>query len=489
MSIPFNTIPIDLRVPGTYIEIDSSKAVQGLSGIPARLLIIGQKLAIGTQPALEPVLIGSIDQARNLFGAGAQITHMIEAARLANPFTEIHAIAQVDANASVKAKATITITGTSSGNGILSVMIAGRLVQANVISGDNAAAIALSLAAAINEDVNLPVTATVGTGASTHIVEIEVKNAGLHGNKIDVRLGDTPLPSSVSMTLGAMQSGAGNPDINAVFQAIGDEWYTDLAVAYTDSSNITKLETHLLGLFSPLKMLDAHAYIGVSGSHSDLMTYGSARNNPHLSIIGAYGSPTPPYEWAASLAAQATFYSKQDPARPFQTLPLTGIIAPKIKDRFTFEQRNLLLNNGISTFTVDNGGQVLIERLITTYQENAQGTKDAALLDMNTVKTLSYLRYDVAWLMKTRYPRYKLADDGTAFARSEKVVTPSVIRATLIARFKLWEEKGLVENITQFKNDLIVERDAEDRGRLNALIPPDIVNGLHIFAGLIQYRL
>src|SRR3546814_513351 len=92
-------------------------------------------------------------------------------------------------------------------------------------------------------------------------------------------------------------------------------------------------------------------------------------------------------------------------------------------------------------------------------------------------------------LIALRFPRHKLANDGTAFARGQAVVTPKVIRSEIVARFRQWEEAGLAEGIDQFKSDLLVERDANDPNRVNALVPPDIVNQLRVFAGQIQFRL
>ena len=48
---------------------------------------------------------------------------------------------------------------------------------------------------------------------------------------------------------------------------------------------------------------------------------------------------------------------------------------------------------------------------------------------------------------------------------------------------------GLVENLRDFKNNLIVERDSNDPTRVNVLYPPDLINGLRIFAVLAQFRL
>ena len=140
------------------------------------------------------------------------------------------------------------------------------------------------------------------------------------------------------------------------------------------------------------------------------------------------------------------------------------------------------------TVKVDAGGQMLIERPITTYRTNAFGLPDASYLDVNTLLTLSYLRWSMRARIASKYGRHKLANDGTLYGAGQAVVTPKVIKAELISLFREWEEAGLVEGIEQFIADLIVERDPTDANRLNALIPPDLVNQLRVFAGQVQFR-
>lgn len=491
MPVSFNLVPADIRVPGQYVEIDNSKAFRGLSGLPSKVLVIGQKLAAGTQDPLVPVLITRADQARQYFGAGSQLALMLAAFLNANSYIPVYAIAQADEGAGVAATGSVTFTGPATASGTLNLYIAGRRVRTLVTAAMTAAQIATAVAAAITAATDLPVTAAVD-GVVTSKVNLTARNKGECANFIDVRVNyyqDEFLPAGVTVAIVAMNAGAGSPDVQAVINVIGDEWYTDFVMPYTDTANLAAMEAELSDRFGPLKMIDGHMYTGLSDTHANLVTKGDSRNSPHNSWMGSKKSPTPPYEWAAVLAAVCSYHLKIDPARPVQTLELPGVLPPAIEDRFTLEERNILLFNGVSTFRVDAGGKVIIERVVTTYKENSFGAVDPSYLDIETLKTLTFLRFDVRNFIALQYPRYKLADDGTNFSRGQAVVTPSVIRASLIARFKLWEEYGLVEGIEQFKADLIVERDATDPNRVNALIPPDIVNQLRVFAGLVQFRL
>jgi phage tail sheath gpL-like len=92
-------------------------------------------------------------------------------------------------------------------------------------------------------------------------------------------------------------------------------------------------------------------------------------------------------------------------------------------------------------------------------------------------------------MIALRFPRHKLANDGTAFARGQNVVTPGTLRAEIVARFKQWEEVGLVEGVDQFKRDIIVVRSQSDPNRVDALLPPDLVNQFRVLAAQIEFLL
>jgi phage tail sheath gpL-like len=88
-----------------------------------------------------------------------------------------------------------------------------------------------------------------------------------------------------------------------------------------------------------------------------------------------------------------------------------------------------------------------------------------------------------------KFPRHKLASDGTRFGVGQAIVTPSIIRAEMIAAYGELEDSGLVENSDGFEAALIVERNAGDPNRVDVLLPPDFINQLRIFAALVQFRL
>jgi phage tail sheath gpL-like len=342
------------------------------------------------------------------------------------------------------------------------------------------------VAAALNADTTLPVTAAAAAG----VVTLTARHKGEAGNAIDVRVNyqvGERTPKGLAVAIAAMSGGTANPDVQAAITAIGDEQYHTVVTAYTDAANLGKIEALLAQRFGPMVQKEGHAFAAASGTHGELSTLGDSRNSPHLTIVGAGKSPTPPYVWAAVAGAVDAY--EPDPARPRQTLVLPGLLPPAIPDRYTRDERNLHLHDGVSTVIVDAGGQVLIERLITTYKTNAFGVGDISYLDIETMRTIAYLRYSVRARIALKFPRHKLASDGTRFGAGQAIVTPNVIRAELVALFAQWEEAGLAEGMEQFKRDLIVERNGADPNRIDAVIPPDVVNQFRVFAAQVQFRL
>lgn len=487
-NITFSTIPVDIRTPGQYIEIDHTKAVRGLPAQQRRILVIGSKLAAGTVAALTLQRINSAAEAADLFGRGSVLHEMLTPLRAANRETDVWAIALADDAGGVAAVKSLTFTGPATEAGTVSLYINGRKINVGVALAATATDVAASAVAAITAWAEAPVTATAAAG----VVTITAKHKGAFTSDIDVRAGyyqDERLPAGITAVVAATTAGTGNPDVSTALAAISQEAFYSIVMPYADSANIAKVEQELGSRFGGMDMRTGHLFYGMRGTHGQLTTHGSARNSPHSTFIGAKNAPQAPYIWAAVFAAVVEFNGAIDPARPFQTLLLPGLLSPTETDRFSRTERNLLLQDGCSTFTVDQGGNVLIERVVTTYQTNAYGMEDVSFLDLESKWTADYMRFSFREAIASSYPRHKLADDGTNFAPGQAVATPKMIRSTLIARGRQLELAGLLEGFEQFKEDLLVVRSITDRNRINAVLPPDLVNQFRVFAASVQFIL
>ena len=480
------TIPNDLRVPFVYVEFDSSRAFQGPSVLRYQSLLIGQRLSAGLRPAKIIDLISSYDQARSLYGEGSQLARMCKAWFQANNSSDLYCASLDDAGGGVAGAGSFVLGGTASADGSLVVYIGGQRIAISVTSGQTATLIGDALVAALTPD--LPVTGSNITGTVTIIA----KNKGLAGNDIDLRVNynsGEELPSGITLSVNQMVNGANNPAIQDVIDIIGDEWYNIICSPYNDATNMTAIETELDSRFGPLRMIDGMYITSKRGTLAQLSAYGNGRNSKHVTCVHSYKIPSSSFEVAASYAGVIAKEGQADPARPFQTLELPGMLPPAVTERFTLQENNTLLYDGIATFYVDNGGKVRIQRAITMYQTNALGSADIAYLDVNTLLTLMFLRYDFRTQILNKYPRAKLANDGVQLGAGQQVMTPKLGKAEAINIFRGWENLGLVENIDQFKNDLICVRSTTDPNRLNWILPPDLMNQFRVGASTIQFLL
>ena len=486
--ISFNSLPIGTRTPGQYIEFDGSRATNGT--LPGRrILLVGQRLAEGRAVSLAIQPIATADDASAQFGRGSMLAEMADAFKRADRQVELHAIGLAEADGTVQATASIIYAGAATSIGTISMLIGGVKVAVAVPKGQTAADIAAAMGAAITARPDLPVTAVVAAGTVT----LTARQGGSAGNDISLRKGyfvGERRPNGVNAGVVEFQGGVGDPDYGAIWPVIGDAAYDGIVIGAASADAIGAMVEELNDRWGPERMLETVCYAAKPGTQGTLAAFGAALNSELVSVMGIGSMPTAPWRAAAVYAAVVGRYGEFDPARPFQTLSLPGLLPPIETERFTRDERELLLKDGISTFTVDQGGVVRIERAITTYQLNAQEVADTAFLDLNSVLTLGYLRQSLRARIAAKYPRHKLADDDTAFGPGQAVVTPKILRAEMIALAREdWEPKGFVERIDQFKDQLIVQRNADDPNRIDALVPPDLVNQFRQFAAQIQFRL
>jgi len=483
MAISFDNIPATLRNPGTYIEFNNELA--GASSTLFKAVAIGQRLTDGTQEAGIPVRVTDPNQAKNYFGQGSMLALQCEAFLNANTDTEFWAIALNDDDAGAKAAGSIKVDTIPTAAGTLALYVGGSRLSVGVSVGDTTATVAASIAAEINSNLDLPVVATV----STSTVTLTARHKGEVLNGLDVRAnyyGET-LPAGLTLTFTSLTGGAGNPAISSALDVMGDEWFNWLVCPYTDVANLVQLETELGDRFGPMRQIGCRAFIAYAGTHAATGTYGSARNNAHVSCLAIGASPTPTFIASAINAAVAAKSLSIDPARPLQTLVLKGMLAPSRHEIWSRSERNLLLYDGVSTYTVGTDGTCRIERQITMYQTNATGLSDASYLDICTPETLERIRYEQRLMVGQQYPRHKLASNGTNYGAGQAIVTPNIIRGQLLALYREMENKGWVEDYEAYDNNLIVERDVDDSNRLNWRDTPNLINQLRVTAGKQQF--
>ena len=487
MPLNLNVIPVSWQVPGVYVGIDGSGAVQGTPGQRQIALILGMRRATGTIAAEVTTPITGPSQGDTYFGRGSQLAAMCRAFNKANPYVETYALALDEDAAGVQATATVTIVGTATAAGTLAFIWGGRSRKVGVAVGDTPTVIAAAIAAADTADLDSPTTSTSALG----VVTATARHKGSYGNSLSIfvnyYVGDATPSGLTAVTITAFAGGATDPDaVDAVAALGGDTAYTSIVMPWTADSNMDALEAEMSDRWSPIRALGGHLFSAFRGTYGASQTYGDARNSQFGSVLATGLSPTPPWIWASSLAAIEL--AETDPARPRQNVKIPGVLPPIESDRFTISERHLLLMDGMATYTVVVGEAVL-ERLVTTYQLNGQGDEDPSYHDIETMRCLQYFRYGFSSRIKRKYPQAKLGNDGEAFSPGQIVMTPKLMRGEALAFFDELNLLAIVENRKQFAAQLIVERDINNPNQMNVLLPPDFVTQFRITAALISFKL
>lgn len=479
----FEQILNGLRVPGFWTEFDNSAAA-GSGVMPWQVLLIGSMLAAGTAEANVPVQIYSDDEADKLFGKGSQAALMAKAFRKNNSLMALWVVGVADGT--TKAEKDVTFTGPATAAGVLALYVGGQLVNVAVKSGDTASDVADSVVAAVTADSNLPVTATASSG----VVTFEAKNGGTAGNSIDIRVNYAPgevLPAGVGVSgTGLLAGGAGDPSLTDMIANIGAQWFNIFVAGFSSSASLTALKNECETRWDATNQ---KTVVTIYGDNSDGAATAVAEINSRVLVdLPLPKSPTTAFEMAAAGAGVIAQSAEADPAMPLGNLAVKGILAPAMKDRKNLNAENSMLAAGGSLLNAASDGTVYLRRTVTTYKKNAAGADDDSYMQLETIFTLSFIRWDWNNYMASKYPRAKLAQDGYEYGEGQVVITPKKGRAEALSRFDYWMRIGVAQDAETFKKFLVVEINAQNPYRLDFLLPATLMKQLFTVATKLQFR-
>ncbi|MBD8554918.1 phage tail protein [Rhizobium sp. CFBP 8762] len=492
----FNEIAYDWLEPGIFMEVRANYRNMGLLPYPTKVLIVGQKLSPGTLAPGQIMEITRAEQAIALFGLGSIGAEQVAAFRKANASSPLFVTALPDAAGAVKASGTFTFSGVAPQASVLRFKVAGKAIRFTALPTDSVAAMAVKLAASINAEPSLVVTAI----AKDAVVTVTARNGGEVGNDIDLRVDVSaqPIPNGLTIAVAPMAGGAGNPTLQGALDLVTNSWFTMIQHPWSDVTNMAAFARFLTDRYTATAKLDVHGFVAKRGTYGQLTTFGALTNCPYLTAMGLKASPTSAWVLSAAVCGLAAFHLTNDPARQLRSLVVPGVDAPDAADQFTEEEQNLLLRTGISTFDHLADGATIVSRLITTYRVSNLNIPDRAWLDIMVPVTMSRIRYDWSSYVALLYPRAKLVDDddlGAFVSRSDSgedagsaVVTPGRMLASWAARCKLYAEKVWIEDVQRTLKESVFARSNDDRNRLESRQQVRIVGNLMVLAGSLEFQ-
>lgn len=471
----FEEIRADERIPGVYFELDTNAAPRGLPTTAYRLLIVGQRLSSGTVAAGVPTQILTADEAATAFGRGSMVHAMAVAAFTADAGAEeVWAVGVADNGAGVAASATIAFSVSSLEAGTLTTTIAGVAVLTTVEAADTATEIAAAVAADITALTDLVVTASSSSGTLT----LTCRHKGTLGNDLDLTASFSA--TGLTATVTGFASGATDPDaqtaldacVGSRFDVIAWPWFEDM-VTITD---------HVVLVSNGENQMPAVAVSAADETVSSLVSAAGDANSGRVVLAGLTGTASWPPNIAAACAAQLAAAS--DPGAPLNGLRVKGLVAPALADQYTRAEATTLLKNGVAPLIVA-GSEVRWMRSITTYTTNGAGVPDTALLDVQTIRVLDYVRRVIRERLASRYQRKKLADKADTTGTTD----PSKMRADIMAWLYELEAADIIDGVEELADAVTVARASGDTTAVDIDIPCRPVGGLHVTRGKIRLNL
>jgi phage tail sheath gpL-like len=443
------------RPSGVNTEFDPSQANTATQN--QRALLIGQILSTGTATPNIAVQAYNQTQVNLLCGVNSMLALKYAAYRLMDPFGEVWLGPLSDVGAGTAATGSITFTGPATAAGTLALYLMGVSIPVNVALSDSATVIGSNTVAAINAMPGLVCTAASG---SAGVVNLTARHKGLALNDIDIRFNyygaqnGEVTPAGVAWTVAAMASGASNPVLTTLLANLGVQLFDFIDCPYTDATSLNALASFLSdasGRWSPMLGQYGHVFSAYRGTFSNRTTFGTGRNDQHASILGFYDSPTPAWLEASDWCAAHVIRLRVNPAQGISTQPL-NLLPPPIASQDTPSERNTLLFDGISTFTVSAAGVCEIDRSITTYQSNPSGQPDNSYLNTNIMFQAMFAARYMAAQITSQFivPGKILVANGTIIPPGSAATTPNAMLGTVIAVYAYLCSEFICQNLQAF---------------------------------------
>lgn len=234
---------------------------------------------------------------------------------------------------------------------------------------------------------------------------------------------------------------------------------------------------------------DCRVYVGLCGSLAQALQLQTAVNTSESVVLFPWYQPkASSWQLAAALGAEAAQSLNTDPARQLRGLNLNTLagLGPDRSADFTDAQKNVLLQNGCSTVVVNEDGTVTLQRIVTTRTVDPASGTASGVWDVMIPAIAARIRYEWNSYVEATYFRSKLADDGSPLANSDGVVTPKTLLGSWVARCKLYEQSGWIDDVASTAPLAVFTRDASDRNRVNSTLPIKPLGSLMILGNVLN---
>jgi len=483
MSITFSSIPANAAASGVYVEQQNVNRGTGSAVIPRKQLIIGQYNTGFSPTDNVPIKLLNKEEAWTRYGRGSMLSKMVQLAFEENGGNDVYALPVADAGGSVANTQEIAVTGTATATGYVYLYIEGKLKQITVASGATATTVATAIKAAIDADLDLPVTAGTVTTAT---FDLTTRWKGESGQQIDVSLNldGESLPAGITIVITDNADGAGDPVLTTALSNCLNIWFTDIVNPYITEANIAALETYWATCDDGTVMKQFAGFVGNTMTVSNFVTALSSRNSQATTFIPVPGSVTPEYMLAAAGASLFCKENSLTPGRPVKNLVIPGAIAG---NEDMGNDKDAIVRAGGSWTINQDSGLVTIGDLCTTRTTEDSGAETSDWRFTDIISNIQFKIYATQQrFLQSPYDRGVVLSDadgkGPAWG-----VRPSTVKGAAIALVDDWIGRGLSTDRESIVAGIASTINSSNPGRIDLLIPDIASAGLRISANKIEW--
>ena len=363
------------------------------------------------------------------------------------------------------------------------VRIAGILSEQFVIGPDSDTdTVVQDIADAINNTLEMPVSATADTSAEPSVVDLEALWAGESGNDIVIEVlrdGD----GDVDFTITAMSSGAANPDVQPALDNIGDSlWITQIVNCLNadDTTALDVFETWGDDRWDPLKRKPvAGVFRGsyadtVSTATSDTSTRTTDRVNVQVTVPG---SPNLPCSIAAAAVNPIARLAENNPPHDYGSRPLPTIVPGD--DAWTYAERDAAVKAGAGTTEIKNG-EVVLSDMVTSYAPD--GEVPPAYRYVVDIVKLQQAIYNLDLIFNVpKWDGAPLIPNGQATVNPD-AKKPSDAKAEVAGMVDGLALEAIISDPERAKANTLAEIDSQNPKRLNVRVPIQLSGNTNIKA-------
>ena len=473
MAVSSQGAPRNNRIP--RVNVETRLRVENPVADTGDLLLIAPKTTNGSGIVNRIYTIANEDQATTYFGLGSIGHRMFRAWQAQSPFSAVQMMVLADSG--TKRVVTIEIDEAVTTAGTIRLTIGSDVIQVDVDSADTEIQVAAKIRAAVNGSV-VPLQFTAGTGSDENIV-LTARNGGVVNNTATIAF-DANGTGGVEATITQTTAGAGDYDYSTVEAAVSDELF-DVIVPCDLGVQTNGIQTLLTKRWNAVNARYGVEIQAVQDTLTNLIaTYGN-QDHAYRAYIGVSNqNPSPTYEIGAAAGQQIYARYANDPVLSYNNLPLSGIGAPALENRFNEAARQTILNAHIGTVKYDKDGTCRLESVPLAWTPDGGG-----FYYLSNLFTVMYVGRIYGDLLEQYISNFKFVESTAADGGSQALgrippggVTLETIRGDCVAQYLVLRQQGIVEDIETFTNQLVVRRVPNKPSELEVILPVNIGNAV-----------